>query len=159
MAHSAGRCDWMAHGQCRWRRVVASSLVECACGTAVDAACRGQNLLTSRYDATTRQLTTEVAASASLEDCVFTLFLVEDGIPSLQYLSNGRRTLDYVHRHVLRQLLTPRQGIAVAHQATSQTSWQHTVTLPPLMDFWRTSPSFARPNIPNFWCSPSDSIS
>ena len=98
-------------------------------------------LLTSRYDATTRQLTTEVAASASLEDCVFTLFLVEDGIPSLQYLSNGRRTLDYVHRHVLRQLLTPRQGVAVAHQATSQTSWQHTVTLPTAYGLLATSPS------------------
>lgn len=98
-------------------------------------------LLTSRYDATTRQLTTEVAASASLEDCIFTLFLVEDGIPSLQYLSNGRRTLDYVHHHVLRQLLTPRQGIAVAHQATSQTSWQYTVTLPIAYGLLATSPS------------------
>ncbi len=98
-------------------------------------------LLTSRYDATTRQLTTEVVASASLEDCIFTLFLVEDGIPSLQYLSNGRRTLDYVHHHVLRQLLTPRQGIAVAHQATSQTSWQYTVTLPIAYGLLATSPS------------------
>ena len=98
-------------------------------------------LLTSRYDATTRQLTTEVAASASLEDCVFTLFLVEDGIPSLQYLSNGRRTLDYVHRHVLRQLLTPRQGIAVAHHTNSQTSWQHTLTLPTAYGLLATSPS------------------
>lgn len=98
-------------------------------------------LLTSRYDATTRQLTTEVVASASLEDCFFTLFLVEDGIPSLQYLSNGRRTLDYVHHHVLRQLLTPRQGIAVAHQATSQTSWQYTVTLPIAYGLLATSPS------------------
>ena len=98
-------------------------------------------LLTSHYDATTRQLTADVVASASLEDCVFTLFLVEDGIPSLQYLSNGRRTLDYVHRHVLRQLLTPRQGIAVAHQATSQTSWQHTVTLPTAYGLLATSPS------------------
>lgn len=98
-------------------------------------------LLTSRYDATTRQLTTDVAASASLEDCVFSLFLVEDGIPSLQYLSNGRRTLDYVHRHVLRQILTPRQGVAVAHHPNSQTSWQHTVTLPTAYGLLATSPS------------------
>jgi len=98
-------------------------------------------LLTSRYDATTRQLTTEVAASASLEDCVFTLFLVEDGIPSLQYLSNGRRTFDYVHRHVLRQILTPRQGVAVAHHPNSQTSWQHTLTLPTAYGLLATSPS------------------
>lgn len=98
-------------------------------------------LLTSRYDATTRQLTTEVAASTSLEDCVFTLFLVEDGIPSLQYLSNGRRTFDYVHRHVLRQILTPRQGVAVAHHPNSQTSWQHTLTLPTAYGLLATSPS------------------
>ena len=97
--------------------------------------------LTSHYDATTRRLTTDVVASALLEDCVFSLFLVEDGIPSLQYLSNGRRTLDYVHHHVLRQLLTPRQGIAVAHQATSQTSWQYTVTLPIAYGLLATSPS------------------
>ena len=93
------------------------------------------------YDAPSRQLITKVAASATPSDCYLSVFLVEDQIPSLQYLSNGRRTLDYVHRHVLRQILTPRQGVAVAHQATSQTSWQHTLTLPTAYGLLATSPS------------------
>lgn len=85
--------------------------------------------LFAQYDSTTRQVQAEVTATA-LADCVLHVYLVEDSIPSLQYLPSGKREMNYMHRHVLRQILTPREGVAISLTQSQQPTWQTTFMLP-----------------------------
>ena len=98
--------------------------------------------LTAHYDATSRQLTAQVTSFSSLADSQLSVFLVEDSIPSLQYLEGGKHKMDYLHRHVLRQILTPRAGITVSSISSSPTQWQHSLTLPLAYGILATSASY-----------------
>ena len=98
--------------------------------------------LTAHYDATSRQLTAQVTSFSSLADSQLSVFLVEDSIPSLQYLEGGKRKMDYLHRHVLRQILTPRAGITVSSISSSPTQWQRSLTLPLAYGILATSSSY-----------------
>ena len=97
--------------------------------------------LTAHYDATSRQLTAQVTSFSSLADSHLSVFLVEDSIPSLQYLEGGKHKMDYLHRHVLRQILTPRAGITVSSVSSSPTQWQRSLTLPLAYGILATSSS------------------
>lgn len=92
------------------------------------------------YDSTTRQVQAEVTATTTLADCALHVYLVEDSIPSLQYLPSGKRSLDYVHRHVLRQILTPREGVAISLTQSQQPTWQTSFTLPKAYGLLAKSP-------------------
>lgn len=103
-----------------WAARVAEQLSQVA---AADLRC------TTTYDAATRRLSVAVQASSQLSDSYLHVYLVEDSIRSLQYLPNGSRTTNYVHRHVLRQILTPRTGHPLP-SGSSSTTWQQHVAVP-----------------------------
>ena len=50
--------------------------------------------------------------------------------------------MDYLHRHVLRQILTPRAGIIVSSISSSSTQWQRSLTLPLAYGILATSSNF-----------------
>ena len=50
--------------------------------------------------------------------------------------------MDYLHRHVLRQILTPRAGLTVASISSRPTPGQHSLTLPLAYGILATSASY-----------------
>lgn len=75
-------------------------------------------ILTTEYNATTRELkveTTNVAREAISGEIRLSIMLTESGIVDAQDdVEAGGIVLDYVHRHVLRDMLTPAAGEVLA---------------------------------------------
>ncbi|MBF1605651.1 MAG: Omp28-related outer membrane protein, partial [Prevotella shahii] len=84
------------------------------------------------YDSTSRELkvTTTTAALANKVQGKLQLWLVEDGIVSIQQLPGNVIERNYVHNHVLRATLNGDWGEDVSINANNEKTFTHTLTLP-----------------------------
>lgn len=88
--------------------------------------------LATTYDGTSRELkvTTTTAALANKVQGKLQLWLVEDGIVSIQQLPGNVTEPNYVHNHVLRATLNGDWGEDVSIDANNEKTFTHTLTLP-----------------------------
>lgn len=87
----------------------------------------------NRLILTTRDLNIDTQIKTAIPDPRLTIYLVEDSIRSTQIMSDGQEQKDYLHRHVLRGIITPIQGEMIEKTSPAGGGWttvHHHVVLP-----------------------------
>lgn len=94
------------------------------------------NLNAVNYESNNLQLTTQVQFFEKLENTVkLSIMLIEDDIISPQDV-DGTKVEDYVHKHVLRAMLSPFNGVLLDLSANPDSTYQNSFSFNQFESYW-----------------------